>query len=293
MRAPSTITNSNISGNLRRRHSRLALPAIAAKIAAKDATVRNAPARTGRHLPKPLRQAWIRNVTNSKPTLGYNMPFYCNVLPFMKRFIPIPVLAAVLAAFGCAQLSAPAPYGACAPSRATEGLKLDACTVAVPLFRPDFRANVRFDEPQHVTFTFSDVAVQKGATEQIPEFAVSIRVKGDSISAAFAALNVPFWRISATPSTTAESRHPLLSSRFHAKGFIRDLTFMFWPVKSIEDSLSQTCPGCKVHVSMSGATRTLVRDGMRVLESRTEGGKTVLRNYPEGYELAIEPGKSE
>ena len=221
------------------------------------------------------------------------MPFYCNIRPLMKRFILIPVLAAVLAAFGCAQLSAPAPYGACAPSRATDGLKLDACTVAVPFFRPDFRANVRFDEPQHVTFTFSDDAVQKGATEQIPEFAVSIRVKGDSISAAFAALNVPFWRISATPSTTAESRHPLLSSRFHAKGFIRDLTFMFWPVKSIEDSLSKTCTGCRMHVSMSGTTRTLVRDGMRVLESRTEGGRTVLRNYPEGYELAIEPGKSE
>ena len=153
--------------------------------------------------------------------------------------------------------------------------------------RPDFRAGVRFDETQRMRFSFSKEAVSEGAPEQIPDFSASIIVKGDSISASLSALNTPFWRISATPSTTAESRHPLLSSRFRAKGLIRDLTFMYWPVDSIRASLAKTCPDCTL--SVSGSTRTLARSGQRVLESSTRGGATVLRNYPEGYELSIEP----
>lgn len=225
----------------------------------------------------------------------------------MKRLLLPAVLATIFAA-GCAQNSTPAPYGSCAtqPSKpqavrtsaapelkakaqaaADDAGKPASCIVAAPLFRPDFRAGVRFDETQRMRFSFSKEAVSEGAPEQIPDFSASIIVKGDSISASLSALNTPFWRISATPSTTAESRHPLLSSRFRAKGLIRDLTFMYWPVDSIRASLAKTCPDCTL--SVSGSTRTLARSGQRVLESSTRGGATVLRNYPEGYELSIEP----
>lgn len=221
----------------------------------------------------------------------------------MKRLLLPAVLATILAA-GCAQNSTPAPYGSCAtqPSKpqavrpelkakaqaaADDAGKPASCIVAAPLFRPDFRAGVRFDETQRMRFSFSKEAVSEGAPEQIPDFSASIIVKGDSISASLSALNTPFWRISATPSTTAESRHPLLSSRFRAKGLIRDLTFMYWPVDSIRASLAKTCPDCTL--SVSGSTRTLARSGQRVLESSTRGDATVLRNYPEGYELSIEP----
>ncbi len=214
------------------------------------------------------------------------------------------VLAAALTAAGCGQLAQPAPYGSCAepaapaqPSRtaALPELKTKAqadgekeptaCIVAAPLFRPDFRAGVRLDEMQRVKITFSKEAVSEGAPEESLNLAASIIVKGDSISATFSALNRPFWRISATPATTAESRHPLLSPRLSAKGLIRDLTFMYWPAKSIEASLAMTCPDCRL--STSGSTRTLTRNGQRVLESQREGGAVILRNYPEGYELSI------
>ena len=212
----------------------------------------------------------------------------------MKRLLLPAVLATILAA-GCAQNSTPAPYGSCAtqPSKpqavrtsaapelkakaqaaADDAGKPASCIVAAPLFRPDFRAGVRFDETQRMRFSFSKEAVSEGAPEQIPDFSASIIVKGDSISASLSALNTPFWRISATPSTTAESRHPLLSSRFRAKGLIRDLTFMYWPVDSIRASLAKTCPDCTL--SVSGSTRTLARSGQRVLESSTRGGATVL-----------------
>ena len=62
---------------------------------------------------------------------------------------------------------------------------------------------------------------------------------------------------------------------------------MYWPVDSIRASLAKTCPDCTL--SVSGSNRTLARSGQRVLESSTRGGATVLRNYPEGYELSIEP----
>ena len=150
-----------------------------------------------------------------------------------------------------------------AQAAADDAGKPASCIVAAPLFRPDFRAGVRFDETQRMRFSFSKEAVSEGAPEQIPDFSASIIVKGDSISASLSALNTPFWRISATPSTTAESRHPLLSSRFRAKGLIRDLTFMYWPVDSIRASLAKTCPDCTL--SVSGSTRTLARSGQRVL----------------------------
>lgn len=251
----------------------------------------------------------ILTVTYSDRCIGYNVAaLQSRPSPAdMKRLLLPAVLATILAA-GCAQNSTPAPYGACAtqPSKpqavrtsaapelkakaqaaADDAGKPASCIVAAPLFRPDFRAGVRFDETQRMRFSFSKEAVSEGAPEQIPDFSASIIVKGDSISASLSALNTPFWRISATPSTTAESRHPLLSSRFRAKGLIRDLTFMYWPVDSIRASLAKTCPDCTL--SVSGSTRTLARSGQRVLESSTRGGATVLRNYPEGYELSIEP----
>ena len=173
----------------------------------------------------------------------------------MKRLLLPAVLATILAA-GCAQNSTPAPYGSCAtqPSKpqavrtsaapelkakaqaaADDAGKPASCIVAAPLFRPDFRAGVRFDETQRMRFSFSKEAVSEGAPEQIPDFSASIIVKGDSIRA----------------------------------------------------SLAKTCPDCTL--SVSGSTRTLARSGQRVLESSTRGGATVLRNYPEGYELSIEP----
>ena len=112
------------------------------------------------------------------------------------------------------------PYGSCAtqPSKpqavrtsaapelkakaqaaADDAGKPASCIVAAPLFRPDFRAGVRFDETQRMRFSFSKEAVSEGAPEQIPDFSASIIVKGDSISASLSALNTPFWRISATP----------------------------------------------------------------------------------------------
>ena len=211
----------------------------------------------------------ILTVTYSDRCIGYNVAaLQSRPSPAdMKRLLLPAVLATILAA--------------------DDAGKPASCIVAAPLFRPDFRAGVRFDETQRMRFSFSKEAVSEGAPEQIPDFSASIIVKGDSISASLSALNTPFWRISATPSTTAESRHPLLSSRFRAKGLIRDLTFMYWPVDSIRASLAKTCPDCTL--SVSGSTRTLARSGQRVLESSTRGGATVLRNYPEGYELSIEP----
>lgn len=198
----------------------------------------------------------------------------------------VTVLAAALTAAGCGQLAQPAPYGSCVePAAPAQPSRTAACIVAAPLFRPDFRAGVRLDEMQRVKITFSKEAVSEGAPEESLNLVASIIVKGDSISATFSALNRPFWRISATPATTAESRHPLLSPRLSAKGLIRDLTFMYWPVKSIEASLAMTCPDCRL--STSGSTRTLTRNGQRVLESQREGGAVILRNYPEGYELSI------
>lgn len=222
----------------------------------------------------------------------------------MKRLLPPAALAAVLAVAGCGQLAEPAPYGPCgepvsrvsasrtsgAPDPKAGALPADKkrpsfCIVAAPLFRPDFRAGVRFNENHRVKITFSKEAVADGAPDQSLELGASIIVKGDSISATFTTLNRPFWRISATPSTTAESRHTLLTSRLRAKGLIRDLTFMYWPVESLEASLAAACPDCRLHAS--GSVRTLARDGQRVLESRRTGNAVILRNYPEGYELEI------
>lgn len=225
----------------------------------------------------------------------------------MKRLLPPAALAAVLTAVlaaGCGQLAEPAPYGPCgepvsrvpasrtsgAPDTKAGALPADEkrpsfCIVAAPLFRPDFRAGVRLNENHRVKITFSKEAVADGAPDQSLELGASIIVKGDSISATFTTLNRPFWRISATPSTTAESRHPLLTSRLRAKGLIRDLTFMYWPVESLEASLAAACPDCRLHAS--GSVRTLARNGQRVLESRRTGNAVILRNYPEGYELEI------
>ena len=154
----------------------------------------------------------ILTVTYSDRCIGYNVAaLQSRPSPAdMKRLLLPAVLATILAA-GCAQNSTPAPYGSCAtqPSKpqavrtsaapelkakaqaaADDAGKPASCIVAAPLFRPDFRAGVRFDETQRMRFSFSKEAVSEGAPEQIPDFSASIIVKGDSISASIAAASI-------------------------------------------------------------------------------------------------------
>lgn len=179
---------------------------------------------------------------------------------------------ACLSLAGCAALSVPS------------GFRPGA--VQLPELRPDFRTPLTFTADQLITLSFSAEAVAQGAPESVPELRAMLVVKGDSLDMALIAMNVPVWRLHASPAGIQESRHRLLDTRVQAKPLLRDLAFCLWPEENLRTQLAEI--GGSWTLSVSPDRRTLAQGTTRLLDMHREGSVITLVNHPEGYSLRID-----
>ena len=181
------------------------------------------------------------------------------------------LLPALFSLAGCAALSVPSGFMPGA--------------VRLPDLRPDFRTPLTFSADQLITLAFAPEAVAHGAPESVPELRAMLVVKGDSLDMALIAMNVPVWRIHASPAGIQESRHRLLDTRVQAGPLLRDLAFCLWPEENLRTQLAEIGGGWSLFVEPD--RRTLAEGTSRLLEMRREGSVITLVNHPEGYSLRI------
>ena len=210
-----------------------------------------------------------------------------------SRLFFISLVSLLLPLTGCVETKAPTAYTACATelSKTTVSTQVEkpapiACAYGVPKLRPDFHHAPKISESGIFQIQYVDEATLAGAPKNLPSFDARLHIKGDSMNLGLSTNKVSVWRINMTPNTIQESRHPLLDSHLSAKSLIRDLTFMYWPTKSLNLMVSTMCQDCKVEER--GQRRTLVRGNYTLLEMTLHDNTMTLRNYPEGYSLTFQ-----
>ena len=179
---------------------------------------------------------------------------------------------ACLSLAGCAALSVPSGFNPGA--------------VHLPDLQPDFHSPLTYTADQLITLTFSPEAVAQGAPANVPELRAMLIVKGDSLDMALIAMNVPVWRIHASPAGIQESRHRLLDTRVQARPLLRDLAFCLWPEENLRRQLADI--GGEWQLSVSADQRSLALGSSRLLEMHRKDSVITLINHPEGYSLRID-----